>query len=214
VWREIGQGLRLVLGSPVLRGIAGTTGIFHLFQNVFGVVIMLFFVRELHLSVALMGPLFAIGGLSALCGATVAERVVRTFGLGRTLLGSLLLTIGAMLCIPLAGGGPWLVVGFLAAQQVFGDGAATVYEISQTSLLQATAPAHLQGRVSATIHIVEGSAAVAGYLIGGALGQAIGLRPTLIVGCLGALLAGCCLALSPLRGLRNYPERAVESVAV
>jgi Na+/melibiose symporter-like transporter len=210
VWRELGEGLQLLLSNPLQRTIVATTGIFHLFQDLFGVVVMLFFVRELHLPVALMGPLFAIGGVSALYGATVAERAVRAFGLGRTMVGSLVVSIGAALCIPLAGGGPWLVVGLLAVQQVLGDAPLTVYEISQVSLLQATTPQRLQGRVNAGIHVVEGGAAVAGLLIGGVLGQTIGLRPTLLVGCAGMLLAAGRLAFSPVRTLRAYPAPVLE----
>jgi len=44
---------------------------------------------------------------------------------------------------------------------------------------------HLLGRVNATLHVVERGAIPFGALAGGVLGDAIGLRPTLLVAAAG-----------------------------
>lgn len=185
-WRELVQGVRFVWVQPAVRAVTGATGTFYLFRDMVGVVIMLYFVRVLHLSPALMGPLFAVGAVSSFAGAGLAGCVVRRWGARRTLAGALLLNALGGLCIPLAGGPLWLIALTLAAAQLF-DAAATIYEIDVVSLRQAHTPERLQGRVHACAHVVEGAAQLAGLLIG----------------ILGALLAVPWIVLAPARALET-----------
>ena len=209
-WREIGQGIRLLLGNPVLRAIAATTGTFNLFRSLFGVVIMLYFIRELHLEPVVMGPLFALGGVSAFFGAVLAGWFTRRWGVGRTLIGGLLLGGFLSLLIPLAGGPLLLVLVLLAIPQLFGDGADTIYEINQLSLTQTMIPDRLQGRMNASIRFIEWTAMLLGLLVGGLLGQTVGLRATLLVGAIGGLLSALWLVFSPVRKLCEYPALLAE----
>lgn len=207
-WREIIQGIRLLVSNPILRASAGASGTFNLFRNMVGVVIMLFFLRELNLQPIVLGPLAALGGVSAFVGALLAERLTQRWGLGRALLGSLLFTSLTTFLVPLAGGPLPLVLGLLAASQLLGDGAATIYEINQLSLIQAVTPDRLQGRINASNRFIEWAAMLVGLLIGGVLGQTIGLRPTLVVAAAGETMAWLWLLFSPVRRLRGYPTPA------
>ena len=204
VWREIGQGLATLWRLPAVRAIAGATATELFFIHIFVAVLLLYFVRELNLPPVLMGALFAIGGVSALVGALFAGRVTRRFGLGRTMLGTMVLNRLATFFIPLAGGPLPLVSALVAAEQT-SDGIATIYQINQTSLLQTIVPDRLQGRVNASLRVLEQAMILLGLLVGGALGQVIGLRPTLFVGISGALLAVLWLYFSPIRAMRDFP---------
>ena len=53
-----------------------------------------------------------------------------------------------------------------------------------------------------------------GALVGGFLGEFIGLRPTLLVGALGSLLAIFWVYFSPVRALREVPDSAEEAPAL
>ena len=66
-------------------------------------------------------------------------------------------------------------------------------------------PDALQGRVNATSRVLAGAAAPVGALLGGALGDGIGLRATLAVGGLGIALAGLWIVTSPVRGMHQSP---------
>jgi hypothetical protein len=110
----------------------------------------------------------------------------------------------SLLLVPVAGGPLVLVVALVGAQQLF-DGPATVYEINETSLIQAMTPDRLLGRVAASLRCLEWSAMLAGALLGGLLGEAIGPRATMLVGALGTLPAALWLVFSPIRGLREAP---------
>jgi MFS family permease len=93
----------------------------------------------------------------------------------------------------------------IAAQFLFGLG-LTVYDVGQTSLRQAVTPDHLQGRMNGTIYVLTLGIVPLGGLLGGALGEIIGPRPTLIVAALGEVLSAAWLLFSPLRTLRESPE--------
>jgi len=89
--------------------------------------------------------------------------------------------------------------------QVLGDAFGVVPLILAVSLRQSILPLNTLGRVGATFRAVGGGAAVAGALVGGALGAALGLREALLIA-IGGLLVGPLLgALSSLRSVREMP---------
>lgn len=205
VLRELSDGLRLVTSSAILRPIAWVAGTQSLCQNVVGVVILLFYARDLHLSPVTMGLLAAFGGCSSFAAALIVERVTRRVGFGRTLVWGLVLGgVGALLTAT-ASGPMWLAVAFLVAQQLIGDGGLTVYIINSASLVQGIAPNEIQGRLQATIRSAEWAGTLLGLVAGGVLGQMIGLRPTLLVAAAGALLVPLWLIFSPVRTLSEQP---------
>ncbi len=197
-WREIRDGLRVLRESAILRSLAGVLGVWRLFEGIIGATIILFVTRQLHIAPAVQGIIYAIGGVSAIAGAVLAERVTRRFGLGRTMLGALVLTIGSTLCIPLASEPLAAVVAWLVAQQILGDGARTLYEIDQVSVMQARAPGRFLGRVSASFGFIEWGASLLGLILGGVLGETVGLRGALFVSVAGQMLAPLWLARSPV----------------
>lgn len=203
--RELTEGLRLVGQSAMLRPIAWVAGAQSLFQNVVGVVILLFYARDLDLSPVAMGLLAAFGGCSSFAAAVAVERITRRVGFGRTLVWGLVLSGFGTLLTAAAMGPMWLVIAFLVGQQLIGDGGATVYIINSASLLQGIAPDEIQGRLHATIRSAEWAGTLLGLVVGGALGQMIGLRPTLLVAAAGALLVPLWLVFSPIRRLREQP---------
>jgi Na+/melibiose symporter-like transporter len=206
---EIGQGLRAVAGSQPLRALAGAAGVVALFSSLLEAVFVLYLTRELGLAPALVGLLFASGNVGFLAGALLGQRAARRIGVGPAIAGGLLLASLGDLLAPLAGGPPAIVILLLlAAQFLFGCG-LTIYNINQVSLRQALTPDDLQGRVNATFSLLLWSGAPIGALIGGALGQAIGLRAALLLAAAGELAAALWLWRSPLRALREPPAEAL-----
>jgi MFS family permease len=198
--REIGEGLRAIWHHPVLRPVvgAGVTDVF--FIHFFVAVLTLFFVRELGLSPLVLGFVIAIGGISSFLGALIADRVVHRWGLGRTFIGSNILYRIVTYAIPLAAGPYALVVTILSASQVL-DAAATIQQIAQNSLIQTTAPERVLGRVNASFQTLQQGAILLGLLIGGALGEWIGLRATMLIGITASFLSLLWFVGSPLTAL-------------
>ncbi len=76
------------------------------------------------------------------------------------------------------------------------------------SLRQALTPARLQGRVNATMYVLTWGAVPLGGLLGGALGQVLGLRPTIFLTATCHLAAVFLVLLSPVCALRAMPDTA------
>src|SRR5579871_5621549 len=77
-----------------------------------------------------------------------------------------------------------------------------LFEVNALTLRQLAAPEHVLGRVNATMHVITRGVIPFGALAGGLLGDAIGVRPTLLVAAAGISLAALWLApqLIPDRG--------------
>ena len=83
----------------------------------------------------------------------------------------------------------------------------------QSSLRQAITPDRLRGRVNACHFFLTTGVRPFGALLGGVLGEAIGLPSTLVVGTLGVAFAAVWLLLSPVRAVREAPSAAEPDAA-
>lgn len=205
--REVARGLRFVAADPVRRALAAAGAVDTLFGNALGALITLYLVRDLHLAPVVMGVIFAVGGVSAFAGTLFVPWLARRWPVGRMLLvGMLVYDLGA-LTVPLASGPATLAVAVLIVGQSF-DAAYTIYSVTRLSHFQRTTPDRMQGRLHATLRVVEGCATVVGLALGGILGQTLGVRVTLFIVCAGKLLGPVLLVCSPVRRLRDSDVKA------
>src|ERR1051326_2615840 len=206
MWVELREGLGVVLGSPLLRSIAGCTGTSNLFGNAMQAVYLLYLTRALGLQPAVIGLIFAITGPGALLGAVAAGELAKRFGLGPTIIGSGAIGGLANLLIPFAGGPFLVMVGMLMLPAFVGGIANPVYNINQVSLRQAITPDRVQGRMNASMRFIVWGTIPIGALLGGALGQVFGLWPTIVAMVLADLLSPAWVLFSPVRQLKGQPE--------
>jgi MFS family permease len=207
---EIVDGLRPIARSPILRAIVAAGAGAHLLWGAFGAVYLVYATEELGLGPAAIGLIAAFGGASSLAGALLGPRVNRRFGVGPSiLLGLTGFTLGNAL-IPLAPAGSIAIaIAFLVGQQLIGDLAATIEEITELTLLQAIVPNELLGRVSGTYDFLTHLFLLVGTIGAGLIGEWIGLRQALVFGLLGGIAAVTIVWLSPLRTLRDMPVAAI-----
>jgi hypothetical protein len=71
-----------------------------------------------------------------------------------------------------------------------------LFDVNALTLRQVMTPPHVLGRVNATLHVVERGVYPFGALAGGLLGEALGLRPTLLVAAAGIALGALWVAWS------------------
>lgn len=208
------EGLRATAGQPALRALAGAAAIQSFLGNFFAPLYGLYAIRELGLGPAALGLTIALGGVSSLAGALLAERALRRFGLGSTLIGTLGLSTLTALLIPLAGfftphpaESGFFSVGliFLGTAQLLGDALRTIYSIHAISLRQSITPDRLLGRVNASLQLMEEGIAPLGALVGGILGGVLGVQNALFIASLGGILSCLWIAASPIRAMRNLP---------
>lgn len=201
---EIREGLRIVAHTPLLRALALSHGGTHILWGVFGTGYLLYAKDELGLDPAATGIIAAIGGIGSLAGSFAAPYFVRRIGVGRTILGGMVLFAIGNALIPLAPAHAGLLgASFLIAQQLVGDSGGTVYEIVETSLVQSTVDNRVIGRVNASFFAFTTLMTLAGVILGGVIGEFIGLRTAFIVGLVGAALAIAAVWFSPVRHMRE-----------
>jgi MFS family permease len=208
---EVMAGLRLLPREPTARALAGATGLNTLGGNTLSVVLMIYLLDELRLPPAALGVVFGLGGVSAFAGALIAGRVSRRLGPGRAITWGMWITTVTVVLLPLAGGPAWLALGMLALSQLT-DGGRTIWMVNQTAVFQAAVPNALQGRLHASLRVVEAAAMAGGLVLGGVLGQVIGPRATLVVAAGVMLLAPVWVSFSPVRHLRQMDAWKAEVV--
>ena len=201
---ELAEGLRYVLRHPYLRPQAICTASSNFFSNVIFAIFVVYAVRELRLSPAVIGIVLGVGNVGALMGAFVAGRASRRLGVGRATIASALLFGPPTLLVPLAPQAQ--PIPFLVASGLISALGIVVYNITQVSLRQAITPERMQGRMNAIMRFMVWGTIPLGSLSGGALASWIGLRPTLWIGAIGSTLTFLPIVLSPLRSLRDVPE--------
>jgi MFS family permease len=206
--REARDGLGYVLRHRYLRAIAGTTGISNFASSIGFAVFLVYAVRTLDLSAAVIGILFSLGAIGSMIGALTARRVSARLGVGPTIIASAFVFGPTMVLFPAAPASfpyPFLVGGMI----LFGVAGVT-YNITQLSYRQAVTPERMLGRMNSVMRFIVWGVMPLGSLLGGALATEIGLRQTMWVAA--AISSTCFLPvlLSPVRGLREMPEPAAQ----
>ncbi|MDP8922111.1 MAG: MFS transporter [Chloroflexota bacterium] len=205
IWREIGEGLAVVWHDPLLRPIAACTATWNLFSAVVSALLILYATRELGIEPALLGLAIGVGSAGALLAALFAARLSERCGPGPVIATAATVGAAAYLWIPVAASWPMLAAPILGAAQAVGSFAGTTYNVTQLSLRQAIVPERLQGRMNATMRFTVWGTIPLGALLGGSLGEVVGLRTKLIGAALGCLVAPLWVILSPVRTLREQP---------
>ncbi|HEX3700454.1 MAG TPA: MFS transporter [Phenylobacterium sp.] len=174
-----------------------------LFGGVFSALYIVFALRTLHLSPALLGFTIATGGGGALLGSLIARSMARALGVGPAIITAALASAASGFLISLAPGAPRPGMAVLVAAQILGDCFGVVSLILAVSARQALLPQALLGRTGAAFQAAMGGMAVAGALAGGLLGETLGVRAALALAAVGLAVAPAFAAFTPLRGLRK-----------
>jgi MFS family permease len=202
---EIREGLSFVLRHPLLWRITATTSASNFFSSMTGALLVIYALRTLGLDEGHLGLALGIGAAGGLVGALSAPRVTRRIGEGRVIPVSALLMWPGGFLMPLAG----LVISPMAAvagYMLFQSFSVVLYNVTQVSFRQRLCPRPLLGRMNASIRFLVWGVMPIGSLVGGFLGQTLGLREVWWIGAVGAVLATLPVLISPLLGMRELPR--------
>jgi MFS family permease len=204
VKRDIIEGLKLVYHNPVLWSLAVSVALWQILHHTYLALFILFATRELHLNAGTVGLVFSMSGVGFLLGALLVKRLSARYGIGPMVLAAMLLTGIAWCGVALTRGeGMVAAIGLSFAMLLFGLGAG-VFTINYISMRQVITPDHMLGRMTATMRFLTVASVPLGALLGGTLGEVIGLRGTIgVIGICGVLLALATIGLSPLRNLKK-----------
>ncbi len=204
--REIAEGLRFVFGHPVLRTIGAATATSNLFSSIGGAAFMLFAINELKMSPALIGTAFSLGSVGGLVASLVAGPLSRRFGVGRVIVATVALGGPFEVAVGLGSAGADAINLLLIAAAGFAmGGSGTIYNINQVSLRQAITPEAMSGRMNATMRWFVWGTMPIGSIIGGIIGETLGVRAAILIGGAGASLAFVPLLFGPVWRIKEMP---------
>jgi MFS family permease len=208
---EIAEGARFVRADPLLRVMTISPALGNFFYIGYEAIVVLFLVRTVHLRPGLVGVLLALVGVGAVIGAALARPFARWVGTARALWLGFAITAPFSLLIPLTTGG-FGVLLFVFGNVIMLMG-VLVYNVTIGSFRQAYCPPNLLGRIVATMRFVLFGSMPLGALFGGVLADLLGTRSAVLVLMLGNLIPVLVLVTSPLRTMRDLPERPPEALS-
>jgi predicted MFS family arabinose efflux permease len=202
-WRDVWEGLAATFGDRIIRLITASSATVNLGISVVNTVYLLYAYEVLHLNAAEVGLVLSAGGVGSVLGATSVYPVSRRIGEGPAMAVAVAIGFASYLLLPLAQiptvADLGLVVPLLGLASLVLSICLPIYFVNTITVRQATVADHLQGRVVGTIRTVVIAATPVGALIGGVLGQYLGIVTTLLVGAGLGLLALAWIAAGPIR---------------
>ena len=216
-WPAMREGLNFVRSHRLLITMAACVGIYQLCNQAAMVVQILFATRQLGLTERGVGLSYVALGVGTVAASAVGYRVVRRVGNGPTLVLGFAICGTGWLVLAVAPLNAFGVAAYVYMLMSFGVGAVFIF-INFLSLRQSVTPARMLGRMTSTMRWLILLPAGPGALLGGWLGEHLGLRVALaFAGTTALLLALVARRLPAIRSVRTLPtvkEEAVTPYAV
>ena len=213
-WLDLKQGVRFVARHRLLVALAIAVGCWQACHQAATVVQLLFATRTLGLSEQAIGLCFTGMGVGTVLASVFGNRISRRIGPGPCLLVGFAVCGAGWLLLAFAPANAWGVAAFALMLMMFSTGAVFIF-INFLALRQAVTPAPLLGRMTSTMRWLILIPAGPGALLGGWLGEHVGLRASLAVAGAGALLlAGIVWQFGLIRRVRELPAAEHLDVAL
>ena len=205
-WRDLREGLSFVRRTRLLVALASVVGCWQLFHQCAMVVTILFATQVLGLTEQQIGSCFVALGVGTVLASLAGHAISRRIGPGPSLPLAIAVCALGWLALAMAPADRWGVAAFAFMLFAFGVGAVLIF-VNFLALRQAVTPEPLLGRMTSTMRWLILIPAGPGALIGGWLGEHVGLRAALAFAGTGAMvLAGAALALGVIRSVRELPK--------
>jgi MFS family permease len=211
-WPAMRAGLNFVRGHALLIAMATCVGIWQMCNQCAMVIQILFATRQLGLSERGVGLSYVALGAGTILASAVGYRMVRRIGNGPTLVLGFAVSGFGWLALAVAPLNALGVAAYVYMLFSFGCGAVLIF-INFLSLRQSVTPASMLGRMTSTMRWLILIPAGPGALLGGWLGEHVGLRASLgFAGVTALLLATCALKIPVIRSVRTLPTLTAEAI--
>lgn len=211
--KDLKEGLRFVWQHPLLPRMALMVGLWQMFHHAAMVVQILFAIRVLGLTEQQVGLSYTALGLGTVLASTLGHRISRRIGPGPCLTLGVAINGLGWLQLALVPPGRFAVASYVLMLVCFAIGAVLLF-INFLALRQAVTPEPLLARMTSTMRWLILIPAGPGALLGGYLGEHLGLRYAMGFGGVGALLLAVAMWRSAvIQSLRELPQAHVVAAA-
>jgi MFS family permease len=201
-------GVRWIRDNTVIRAELFGVATLNLFNFMFFALFLLYATRHLDVKPAVLGVVLGVASVGTLAGSFVTGRISRRIGIGPTFVLGCFLFPAPLVLVPAAGGPHWLVLTCLFVAEFTSGVGLMLLDIMAGTISAGTVPPPLRSRVSGAFMVVNNGVRPVGTALGGVLGSTIGVRPTLWIATLGALLGLAWLLPSPIPSIHELPAEA------
>lgn len=212
--RQAKEGMTSMLRHRTVRALAGEATCWNLGNEMFILALTVLIVTKRSDGALALGLVLMAGGVGAVLGASVSDRLTRRYGYGHSLIAAMLLGNTAPLVGVLAAADipstPSLVVlavAFLASG--IGVGVANSQAVT---VRQLTVPEDLRGRVNAAYRLLSWGALSIGAMTAGLAVSLLGLRMTALLGATLMAIATLPVIFSPVRHMRDLDDDPTKSL--
>lgn len=196
---QIAQGLRWMAAKQSLRGLLCVIAVWNLLGWMPEAILVLYAQRDLGLGGFGYGLLFAAPSAGGVIGGLMSGWLIEKLGSAVVLQVSVLMYAALMFPAALLHWPPLVIAAFVI------QGLPLVaWEVVSTTIRQTLVPDALLGRVISGFQLVGGGLAPIGLLLGGVLGQWLGLREVFAI-------AGAGIIVAVLVNLRSLRQLAAEA---
>jgi MFS family permease len=210
---EIRAGFRYLFSDPILRaiGLSGGLGVF--FFSIREPLLRVFLLDTKGLSAGRYGLVFTVAAIGFAIGAFLPGPVARRVGVGNAIVwpnvGLTLTAIGIALAVML----DWHAVAVISAMLFLEGVIEPTNNINQLSLRLALMPREMRGRLTSVVRFLIRGAYPLGALVGGAVGEWIGIDRAIWLAVLGGPLGMAAYLGTSILHYRHLPAVEVEASA-
>ncbi|MEO7255979.1 MAG: MFS transporter [Casimicrobium sp.] len=206
---QLREGVRFVKRTRMLWTLALFVGCWQLLHHMASVVQILVATRELGMTAQAIGLCYVGMGVGTVLASVYGKRVSEKFGPGPTIVAGIAVSAAGWIALAVAPANVWGVVFFGFMLTCFSGGATLIF-VNFLSLRQAVTPGPLLGRMTSTMRWLILIGAAPGALIGGYVGEHLGLRASLALAGFGAIvLTWFAWKSEVMMGTRSLPSPAV-----
>jgi MFS family permease len=211
-WSAMREGLDFVRGHQLLITMAACVGIWQMCSQSATVVQILFAIHQLGLSERGVGFSYVALGVGTVFASANGHRVVSRLGPGPTFVLGFAVSGAGWLLLAVAPANSLGILAYAAMLLMYGVGAIFIF-INFLSLRQSVTPAPMLGRMTSTMRWLILLPAGPGALLGGWVGEHVGLRAALGFSGVTALLLACVAWQLPvIRSVKTLPTLKAEAV--
>lgn len=204
-WKGAWEGLRFTWRTPTVRMALISTAVINLFNLMFSALLVLYATRSLGVAPGVLGVVLGSGAVGGVLGAAFAGRIASAIGVGPAYLAGCVVFTAPLLLVPLAGGPHLLVLAMLFGSEFLSGFGVVLLDIAIGSVFAAVIPGSIRARVSGAYTVVNYGVRPIGSLAGGLVATAIGVRTTLWIAGVLAIVGVVAALPSPIPRMRELP---------
>ena len=202
---ELREGYRAVFHDRLLTALAIEAGWYNCAMYIVSALLILYAIADLGLTPVVIGIVLVGDSIALLVGSLLSPSLERALGRRKVLLYGMPLSTVGLFAVALAGGPPvFAAVEVMGGLGICGLGSGVINPVT-IAIRQERFERRFKGRGFAFYRMVGYGGTAIGPLVGGVLGTAYGLRPTMLIGASLLALASIPALIAIARGWDALP---------